>query len=111
MNEPAPGHDLGAAAGEQVERREVLEDAHRVVGAEHGDRAGEPDPLRARGGRGEHDGRRRDGEVGPVVLADAEDVEADLVGQLDLLEQVAQPLARALIVRPVAGSGVSSAKV
>ena len=41
---------------------------------------------------GEHDGRRRDGEVGPVVLADAEDVEPDLVGELDLLEQVAEPL-------------------
>ena len=42
--------------------------------------------------RAEHDRRRRDDEVGPVVLADAEDVEPDLVGQLDLLEQVAQPL-------------------
>ena len=41
----------------------------------------QPDPRRALGGRGEHDGRRRDGEVGPVVLADAEDVEADLVGE------------------------------
>jgi hypothetical protein len=29
-----------------------------------------------------------------VVLADAEDVEPDLVGQLDLLDQVAQPLMR-----------------
>ena len=48
----------------------------------------------ARGRRGEHDGRRGDGEVGPVVLADAEDVEADLVGELDLLDQVAQPLRR-----------------
>ena len=48
----------------------------------------------ARRRRGEHDRRRRDGEVGPVVLADAEDVEPDLVGQLDLLEQVAQPLLR-----------------
>ena len=47
---------------------------------------------RARRAGREHDGRRRDGEVGPVVLADAEDVEPDLVGQLDLLEQVAQPL-------------------
>ena len=27
----APGHDLGAAAGEQVERRELLEDPHRIV--------------------------------------------------------------------------------
>ena len=31
----AAGHDLGAPAGEQVERRELLEDADRVVGAEH----------------------------------------------------------------------------
>ena len=89
----APGHDLGAPAREQVERREVLEDAHRVVGAEHGDRARQPDALRALGGGAEHDGGRRDGEVGPVVLADAEDVEPDLVGELDLLDQVAQPLA------------------
>ena len=34
-------------------------------------------------------------EVGPVVLADAEHVEPDLVGELDLLDQVAQPLLRA----------------
>ena len=33
---------------------------------------------------------RGDGEVGAVVLADAEDVEADLVGELDLLDEVAQ---------------------
>ena len=37
-----------------------------------------------------HDRGRRDREVGPVVLADAEDVQAHLVGQLDLLHQVAQ---------------------
>ena len=30
----AAGHDLGAPAREQVERREVLEDANRVVGAD-----------------------------------------------------------------------------
>ena len=34
-------------------------------------------------------------EVGPVMLADAEHVEADLVGELDLLDQVAQPPVRA----------------
>ena len=59
---------------------------------------------------GQDDRRRGDDEVGAVMLADAEDVEADLVGELDLLDQVAQPLRR-LIVRPVAGSGCSSAKV
>ena len=56
------------------------------------------------------DRRRRDGEVGAVVLADREDVEADLVGELGLLDQVAQPLAHAdrLTRHRV---GVSSAKV
>ena len=58
----------------------------------------------ARGG--EHDRRRGDGEVGPVVLADAEDVEPDLVGELDLLEQVAQPLLGADLVRGQLREGV-----
>ena len=106
----APGHDLRAPAGEQVDRREVLEDADGVVRAEHRDRARQADALRARGRGAEHDGRRRHGEVGAVVLADAEDVEADLVGELDLLHQVAQALLRA-DRPPVAGSGVRSAKV
>src|SRR5204862_8349989 len=39
-----------------------------------------------------HDRRRRHREVRAVMLADAEHVEPDLVGQLDLLEQVAQPV-------------------
>ena len=49
---------------------------------------------RALGGRGEHDGGRRHGEVGAVMLADAEDVETDLVGELDLLDEVAQTCGR-----------------
>ena len=56
------------------------------------DRARQADPLGARGRRGQHDRRRRDGEVGAVVLADAEDVEAHLVGELDLLDEVAEAL-------------------
>ena len=51
--------------------------------------------------RGEHDGRRRDGEVGPVMLADAEDVEPDLVGELGLLDELAQALLRALALARV----------
>ena len=47
----APGHDLGPAAGEQVERREVLEDADGIVRAEDADRARQPDALRARARR------------------------------------------------------------
>jgi hypothetical protein len=42
-----------------------------------------------------------------VVLADAEDVEADLVGQLGLLEEVAQPLCRVDLGADV-GEGVES---
>ena len=81
----AAGHDLRAAARKQIDRRKLLEDAHRVVGAQHAHSACQPDRLRAFGSRREHDGRRRHCEVGPVVLADAEDVEPDLVGELDFL--------------------------
>ena len=105
----APGHDLGAAAGEQVERRELLEDADRIVGGQHGDGAGQPDALGARGRRRQRDGGRRGGVVGAVMLADTEHVEPDLVGQLDLLDQVAQPLVRADGAGP--GSGLTSANV
>ena len=45
-----------------------------------------------RGDRGEGDCRRGDDEVGAMVLADREHVEAELVGELGLLEQVAHPL-------------------
>ena len=44
------------------------------------------------GGRGERHGGGGDGVVGAVVLADAEDVEADLVGELGLLHEVAHAL-------------------
>ena len=80
----APGHDLGAAVGDQIEGAEILADAHRVVGTEHGDGAGEANPLRARRGSGQHDRRRGNGIVGAVMLADAVDIEPDLIGQLDL---------------------------
>ena len=90
----APHHDLGAAAGQQVDRGEVLEDPDRVVRAEHGHRAREPDPLGARRDRRQGDGRRGHGEVGAVVLPDTEHVEPDLLGQLGLLEQVAHALLR-----------------
>ena len=50
---------------------------------------------RARGDGGQHDRGRRDDEVGAVMLPHAEDVEADLLGQLRLLDEVAHPLLRA----------------
>ena len=45
-----------------------------------------------------------------MVLADAIDVESQLIGELDLFHEVAEPLAE-LIVRPVRGSAVVSANV
>jgi hypothetical protein len=84
------GHDLGATLGDQVECRELLEHPHRIIRAEHRDRAREPDPRGPCRRGGEHDRRCRHGEIGAVMLTDAEHVEPDLVGQLDLLEQIAQ---------------------
>ena len=86
------GHDLGAPTREQVDGREVLEDAHRVVGTEHGHGAREPDTFGASCRRRHHDRRRRHDEVGSVMLADTEHVEPELIGELDLGHQVPHAL-------------------
>ena len=101
----APDHHLRASAGEQIERRELLIEPNRDRRAEYGDRAREPDALRTRRGRREHDGRSGDGELGPVVLADAVDVEPDLVRELDLLHELAQALLRAALAGARVGEG------
>ncbi len=88
----AAGDDFGAAVGDEIERGEFLEDADGIGGAEHGDGAGEADIFRARRGGGENDRRRGVEKFGAVMLADAEDVEADLIGEFDLVEQAAQAL-------------------
>jgi len=49
------GHDLGATLGDQIERRELLKDTHRIIRAEHRDGAREPDPRGPRRSGGEHD--------------------------------------------------------
>ena len=72
--------------------REALEDAHRIVGAEHRDGRAEQDARWSRRDRRQHDLRRRDREVGAMVLADAEGVEADLVGEHGLVDDVAEHL-------------------
>ena len=86
----APGHDLGPAARQAVERGELLVDAHRIVGRQHRDGARETDALRARRARRERDRGRRDGVVRPVMLAEAEHVEPDAVGELDLLHEIGE---------------------
>ena len=84
--------DFGAAVRRGVERREPLKDAHRVVGAQHRDSGAEPDATRSTGNRGEDDLRRRDGEVGTVMLADADEIDAQLVGENGLVDDVADDL-------------------
>src|ERR1700733_6768853 len=91
----AAGDDLSTAVGDEVESGEVLEDADGVGGAEDGDGRGEADAFGARGGGGENDGGGGVEVLGAGVLPDAEDVEADLVGVLDLNEEVAELLGRA----------------
>ena len=62
------------------------------------------------GDRGEHDLGRRDREVVAVVLADAEEVEAELVGEHGLVDDVADDLRRAAAACPSAPT-VTSPKV
>ena len=88
MNEPRPAMISARPPEMRSTRRELLEDANGIVRAEDADRARQPDPARPRRRGGEHDRGRRDDEVGTVVLTDAEDVEPDLLGELDLLEQL-----------------------
>jgi len=102
MNDPRPTIDLRAPAREQIQRGEGLEHPDRIIRTEHGDRAGQADALTAlRGGR-QDNRRRRDDEVGAEVLADPEDIEADLIGQLDLFHEIAD--------RPPAGRRGHAAK-
>jgi len=85
-------HDFRPSVRNAVQRRELLIDAHRVVRGQDGDGARKPDPLRQRRGGRQHDGGRRAGVVGPVMLADAVHVKAGLVGCDDLLHRAAKPL-------------------
>ena len=72
--------DVDPAAGEVVDRREVLGDAHRVQQRQHGHGADQPHPGGQRRDVAEHHrGRGRDERRG-VPLADPHGVEADLLG-------------------------------
>ncbi len=97
----AARHDLGAAVGEQVERSKLLPDADRVFGGEYRDGGREADVLRQRGGGGEDGDRGRGDEIGTVVLAQPVEIEADLIGEADFLEEVLEALGRGLQVTVV----------
>ena len=99
----AAGDDFGAAVGDEIERGEFLEDADGIGGAENGDGAREADVFCARRGGGQDDRRRGVEKFGAVVLADAEDVEADFVGEFDFVEEVVQAVGRGRVFRPWPG--------
>src|SRR3954469_17231017 len=99
------GAELDPPAGDQVERGGALGDPRRVVerGRQLHDAVTQPDALRPlRRGRKEHLRRARVRVLLEEVVLDLPDVvEAHAVGQLDLLESVAQQLlVRAVLPRP-----------
>ena len=91
----AADDEVDPALGDQIEGRELLEEAHRIACAEDGHGAVEADRGRPGCGCCQEDRRRGVHEIVAVVLADAVGVEADLVGALDLFEQVLHALDRA----------------
>jgi hypothetical protein len=84
----APHDDLDPAGGDALERGEPLVDPDRVVAAQHGDSGADPHPRRTSCDRGEHDLRSGDRVLRAVVLTDREDVDAELVGQHGLLDDL-----------------------
>lgn len=91
LNERAPPRDnLRPAMRKQIERGKLLKHTDRIGGAQHRDRAGEPDAASAGRGRRQDHGRRGIQVLSPVMFPDAERVQANLVGQRDCLEPLAQ---------------------
>ena len=86
--EVAAGHGhLGAAAADEIEDREVLGDADRVVQGQDQRLHADAHALRARGRGGrQHERRRQVAVVVAVVLGQHQGAEAVAVGPGDLLE-------------------------
>src|SRR2546430_15220434 len=83
---------LRAAARNEIERRELLEQPHRIGRTEDRHRARQADALGAcRSGSEDHCGSRVE-ELLAMVFTDAEHVQPDLIGVLDLVEQIVQTI-------------------
>ena len=92
----APGDDLGAAAGYEIQGGELFEEPHRVLGGEHGYGSAQPQVGGLAGNRSQHYFGGGQGEVAAVVLAQAQEAEARLVGKLGQPNDLFQPLVRRL---------------
>src|SRR5712691_9450998 len=85
-------HHLRASLRNQIECGEILEYSYGIGRAQYRYRAGETNAVRSRRCRCENDNRRGVQEVLAVMLADSEDIESNLIGVFDLLDQVTQTL-------------------
>src|SRR5437016_966342 len=85
----ATDHHLGASLRKQVERGELLEQAHLIRRAQDGHRAGQTNASRSSSRCSQDHRRRKVEELAFVVFANSENIQTDLVRLLDALEQLA----------------------
>ena len=78
-----------AAPRQHVEGRVLLGQANRIVDGQQRDAGAEADPARAGGGGGRHHGGGTEGVGRIMVLAKPGRVKAQLLGQHDLVEDMA----------------------
>jgi hypothetical protein len=98
-----PDDQLKTSAGEVVQGRVVLVGAHRVQQAERGDGREQADAPRQRGDMAEDDGWRGGDERPLVALPHPEPVEAQLLCEQGVVENLAEAFTGRL---PHAGHGV-----
>jgi hypothetical protein len=87
-------HDLGPTLGKQIQGGKVLKHPDRIGGTQDGHGAGEANIRRPRCGSRQDHGRTRRREVLSMVLAEPIDVETDLIGQHDFLDDLFDTLRR-----------------
>ena len=83
-------NDLGSPPGDQVEGCEFLEDPYRISSTQDGDRTGQSDCLRSGCGRSQQNDGSRIEKFLPVMFPDPEDIKANPIGRLHLLEKIAK---------------------
>jgi hypothetical protein len=88
VKDPRPRMISAAPVGQSIDGGETLVHPNWIVGAEHRHRRAEVDVLRTRRDCGQHDLRRRDREVWAVMLAHADEVDAELVCQDSLIDDI-----------------------
>ncbi|BAC18830.1 hypothetical protein [Corynebacterium efficiens YS-314] len=84
--------DLRAVVGDRIHGGPTFEDAHRIIGGQHGHRGGHLQPFGLGQDRGHHDVRRGDGVVGAVVFTETDEINTDLLREYGLVDDVTQGL-------------------